>query len=88
MTSSPVRLRSSRFELGPHLFEAVDVETWLTGRPHERATFADAAAAGAIPDDKILIPGVLDTEIAYAKLAAMAEGTEICGYHVDFGSGR
>lgn len=114
-TVLPIAMRAKPQAL---LFEASNPR-----HAHEWSTFADAAAAGAIPDDKVLVPGVLDTtthfvehpelvaqrietfakivgrerviagtdcgfstfagyagidtEIAYAKLGAMAEGAAI-----------
>ena len=114
-TVLPIAMRAKPQAL---LFEASNPR-----HAHEWSTFADAEAAGQIPDDKVLVPGVLDTtthfvehpelvaqrietftkivgrerviagtdcgfstfagyagidtEIAYAKLAAMAEGAAI-----------
>lgn len=58
-TVLPIAMRAKPAAL---LFEASNPR-----HAHEWATFADAAAAGSIPDDKVLIPGVLDTTTHFVE---------------------
>lgn len=58
-TVLPIAMRAKPQAL---LFEASNPR-----HAHEWATFADAEAAGEIPDDKVLIPGVLDTTTHFVE---------------------
>ena len=58
-TVLPIAMRAKPQAL---LFEASNPR-----HAHEWATFVDAAAAGASPDDKVLVPGVLDTTTHFVE---------------------
>lgn len=58
-TVLPIAMRAKPQAL---LFEASNPR-----HAHEWSTFAEAAAAGEIPDDKILVPGVLDTTTHFVE---------------------
>ena len=54
-----------------------------TANPRHGHDWAAVKAARArIPEDKVLIPGVIDPEIVWAKLATLAEGVRIASARV------